>query len=137
MLRVNEIYNEDCLGGLLRVDNDSIDLIVTSPPYNIGIDYDFCCDNLDWQDYFDWCEKWLVQCFRVLKSDGRIALNHYLSLGTSKKRVSPLAELNTTMQRIGFNHHAMAVWTDITLAKRTAATCQLLLPISIPHLREY
>lgn len=120
MLKVDTIYNDDCLNGLREVDDESVDLIVTSPPYNIGIDYDSYDDNKTWDDYYKWCEEWLKECFRVLKPDGRIVIDHYLSLGTSKFRTSPISELNCIMNRIGYKHHTIAVWTDITLAKRTA-----------------
>ena len=40
MVELNKIYNEDCIKTLKSMDDNSIDLILTSPPYNIGIDYD-------------------------------------------------------------------------------------------------
>ncbi len=120
MIKLNKIYNEDCLETMEKIPDNYIDLVVTSPPYNIGIDYDVYDDNKRWEEYFKWSEKWLKEVYRVLKPDGRIALNHYLSLGNSKRRVSPISELMNIMKNIGFKHHTIAVWTDITLAKRTA-----------------
>jgi len=40
MIETDKIYNIDCIDGMKMMDEDSVDLIVTSPPYNIGIDYD-------------------------------------------------------------------------------------------------
>lgn len=120
MIELDKIYNMDCLDGMKQIPDGSIDCIITSPPYNIGIDYGVYKDNLPWDEYYEWCEAWLTQCFRVLKKDGRIAINHYLSLGTSEFRTSPISELNCIMNRIGFKHHTIAVWPDITLAKKTA-----------------
>lgn len=120
ILEENKIYNEDCVSFLQKIEENSIDFILTSPPYNIGIDYDSYNDNIDWIDYYKWCEVWLKECYRVLKKDGRIAINHYLSLGTAKQRTSPLSVIYTLMESIGFKHHAMTVWQDITLAKATA-----------------
>ena len=121
MLEVDKIYNMDCIAGMKMLDDDSVDLIVTSPPYNIGIDYDVWDDNHPWDAYYLWCELWLRQCYRVLKKDGgRICIDHYLSLGTSKYRTSPISTLYSIMEKIGFKHHSIAVWPDITLAKRTA-----------------
>ena len=120
-LELDKIYNLDCIKGMKLLPDNSIDLIVTSPPYNIGIDYDVYDDNKSWDEYYKWCEKWLRECYRVLKTDGgRICLDHYLSLGTSKCRTSPISMLYNIMEQIGFKHHSIAVWTDITLAKRTA-----------------
>jgi site-specific DNA-methyltransferase (adenine-specific) len=120
MIENNKIYNEDCLKTLKSMEDNSVDLILTSPPYNIGIDYDSYDDKKDWKEYYKWCGEWLEQCYRVLKSDGRIAIDHYLSLGTAQYRTAPIAKLYNIMDDIGFKHHSIAVWTDITLAKRTA-----------------
>jgi site-specific DNA-methyltransferase (adenine-specific) len=120
-MELDKIYNMDCITGMQMLPDNSVDLIVTSPPYNIGIDYDVYEDDKSWDEYYSWCEKWLRECYRVLKKDGgRICLDHYLSLGTSKYRTSPISTLYTIMEKIGFKHHSIAVWTDITLAKRTA-----------------
>ena len=121
MIELDRIYNMDCIEGMKQIPDDSIDLIVTSPPYNIGIDYDVYDDKKPWDEYYAWCEEWLKECYRVLKKDGgRICIDHYISLGTSKCRTSPLSTLYCLMEKIGFKHHSIAVWTDITLAKRTA-----------------
>lgn len=37
MIELNKIYNEDCLEGMKRLDNGSVDLIVTDPPYGVGV----------------------------------------------------------------------------------------------------
>lgn len=73
---LNKIYNQNCIEGLKeRIPDNSIDLIITSPPYNVGIKYDSWNDCLPWEDYKDFMYAWLSQSFRVLKKDGRIALN--------------------------------------------------------------
>lgn len=117
---LNTIINDDILNGFKLIEDNSIDLMLTSPPYNIGIEYDVWDDKMDWDEYYLWCEKWIKETYRVLKPDGRMCIDHYLSLGTSKFRTSPISELNYISRKIGFNHHSIAVWTDITLAKRTA-----------------
>lgn len=48
MLELNKIYNMDCIEGLKQIDENTVDLIVTSPPYNVGIDYDSYSDDLPW-----------------------------------------------------------------------------------------
>jgi len=50
-----------------KIPDNVIDLIVTSPPYNIGISYPSWNDNMDWNDYYAWCSKWLIELLRVLK----------------------------------------------------------------------
>lgn len=115
-----KLYNGDCVEVMGELPDKSIDLVVTSPPYNCGIEYDSYNDNLEWGDYYAWCEKWLKGIYRLLKDDGRFCLNHYLSLGQSNNRHAPLMKLNEMALQIGFQHHGLAIWTDITLTKRTA-----------------
>lgn len=117
----NVIFNEDCVSGMrTHIPDNSIDLIVTSPPYNLGIQYDTYIDTLPVDDYFAWCREWLVECYRVLKPDGRICINHYLSCGTSEVRFAPLMQINGIAEDIGFHHHGIAIWDDRTITKRTA-----------------
>ena len=58
-----------------NMQSNYIDLIVTSPPYNCNIPYRSYNDNLPWDEYLSWCNDWLSQCYRILKDDGRIAIN--------------------------------------------------------------
>lgn len=122
MIELNKIYNEDCLLTLSKIDDDTIDLIVTSPPYNIGIDYDVYDDNMSWKNYLDWTNQWLSECFRVLKPDGRICINHYINFMDSQNKISrfPLMDIRNLQENIGFNVHKLIVWDDITRRKQTA-----------------
>ena len=52
-MKVNKIYNMDCLEGMKQLKDNSVDLIITDPPYNIG--KDFVNDNLNKEDYINWC----------------------------------------------------------------------------------
>lgn len=118
---INTIYNQDCIAGMKEhIPDDSIDLIVTSPPYNVGIQYDTHNDRMPLDEYWIWCRQWLTECYRVLKPDGRLCLNHYLSCGTSEVRFAPLMQINSIAEEIGFKHRGVAVWDDRTLTKRTA-----------------
>ncbi len=53
----------------------SVDLIVTSPPYNLGIAYSKFSDGQDRASYLDWCEQWAAAARRVLKAEGSLFLN--------------------------------------------------------------
>src|SRR4029077_10135453 len=52
-----------------------VDLVVTSPPYNLGISYGKYSDRQDRQSYLGWCAEWVGQVRRVLKSNGSFFLN--------------------------------------------------------------
>jgi site-specific DNA-methyltransferase (adenine-specific) len=61
--------------GMSRLPEGSIDLVVTSPPYNLGISYGKYSDGQNRQSYLNWCGKWAAQIRRVLKSNGSFFLN--------------------------------------------------------------
>jgi site-specific DNA-methyltransferase (adenine-specific) len=66
---------QDCITGMARLPGESVDLVVTSPPYNLGIKYGKYSDRQDRQSYLRWCRKWGAQLRRVLKLDGSFFLN--------------------------------------------------------------
>lgn len=116
----NQLYLGDCLEIMKSLPDKSVDLCVTSPPYNLGIDYNGQDDYLELDVYYSWCNDWLLEIYRLLKDNGRLALNHYLSCGTANRRYAPLFKLNEIAETIGYKHHGLAIWNDITLTKRTA-----------------
>jgi site-specific DNA-methyltransferase (adenine-specific) len=70
-----ELRGEDCIEGMSRLKNESIDLVITSPPYNLGIGYRQYADRQDRQSYLNWCAKWAAQIRRILRSNGSFFLN--------------------------------------------------------------
>lgn len=64
------ILTGDCLDILPTLDSESIDLVVTDPPYNIGIDYGGGKKADRRQDYDIWCGHWINLCHRVLRPNG-------------------------------------------------------------------
>jgi site-specific DNA-methyltransferase (adenine-specific) len=53
----------------------SVDITLTSPPYNLGINYGKYSDRADRQSYLQWCREWAAQVRRLLKSSGSFFLN--------------------------------------------------------------
>jgi site-specific DNA-methyltransferase (adenine-specific) len=74
-LEFNKIHQMDCIDGMRLLDAKSIDVIVTSPPYNIGIPYHSYDDKKPREDYLNWLSNVAIQCERVLKDDGSFFLN--------------------------------------------------------------
>ena len=75
---LNKIHNEDCLTTMSKMEDNSIDVVVTSPPYNIGkgrrngnkgisLSYDSYDDNLPLDEYFLQTKKWIDELYRVTK----------------------------------------------------------------------
>lgn len=83
MLKLNTIYNLDCLKGLKKIKDKSIDLIITSPPFNLGNTHHTGFkkhksyeDKMTEKDYQLWQLEVLNECFRVLKNNGSLIYQH-------------------------------------------------------------
>lgn len=71
-----KLYLQDCLTGIKEnIPKDCIDVVVTFPPYNIGINYNKYNDNLPRKKYLEWLKEIGLQIKRVLKDDGSFFLN--------------------------------------------------------------
>ena len=71
-----EFHLRDCVGGMGDlVPDGSVDLVVTSPPYNLGIAYGKYDDTLERDEYLEWSEEWAGAVRRALKPDGALFLN--------------------------------------------------------------
>lgn len=68
------IVHGDVLEELRAIPSESIDLIFSDPPYNIGKDFDGIHDSIDEDLYFEWCWKWINECERILKKSGSFYL---------------------------------------------------------------
>ena len=66
----------DCLEGMRQIEDNSIDLVVTSPPYNIGMDYgNEYSDTKTQEEYKKWILEVYMQLFRVIKDGGLVCIN--------------------------------------------------------------
>jgi len=106
---VNTIINGDCVKVMSEMPEKSVDLIVTSPPYGVGIDYDTFEDDLEFDQYKVFSNNWLREAYRVLKDDGRIALNIPYEINRQDKggRIFMAAELWNIMKSIGFGFYGI------------------------------
>jgi site-specific DNA-methyltransferase (adenine-specific) len=68
-------YLGDCLDVLSQLPERSVDVIVTSPPYNLGIRYRSYDDTMPRGDYLKWTAEWIQRVVRVLAPDGSLFLN--------------------------------------------------------------
>lgn len=79
------LYKGDVLDVLKQMPSESVDMIFTSPPYNIDLkgrkdtniaSYDSWEDNLEWEDYCKWQIEVLNECYRIVKDGGVLFYNH-------------------------------------------------------------
>lgn len=76
-MTTHAIINNDCLVELRKLEPESVDLVVTDPPFNIGKNYRTYKDRRTQQDYFAWCREWLAECVRVMKNGAALYLINY------------------------------------------------------------
>lgn len=74
-LQVGRVHHIDCTEGMRLLRPEVVDVVVTSPPYNIGITYKNYEDNRPIEEYLDWMEQVAQESKRVMKSDGSFFLN--------------------------------------------------------------
>ena len=68
-------FNEDCVEGMRRLEAGSIDVIVTSPPYNLGVRYGKYQDDVPRESYLRWLDDWSAAASRALSDNGSLFLN--------------------------------------------------------------
>jgi site-specific DNA-methyltransferase (adenine-specific) len=71
----SRFFLSDCLDVFRHLPAHSVDVIVTSPPYNLGIEYTEYRDSLSQADYLAWTNEWVAAASRVLRPDGSLFLN--------------------------------------------------------------
>jgi site-specific DNA-methyltransferase (adenine-specific) len=69
------LYLADCLDVFRQLPPRSVDVIVTSPPYNLGIRYNRYQDTLSASEYLAWTDSWVAAAARVLRPEGSLFLN--------------------------------------------------------------
>ena len=112
------LYQGDCLNEYL-FNREFIDLTVTSPPYNVGIQYNSHKDELTYEHYLEFSERWIRNCYKWTKSHGRLILNIPLDKNKGGQR-SVGADLTIMAQKVGWKYHSTIVWNEGNISRRTA-----------------
>lgn len=95
------------------------DLIITSPPYNVDIKYNSHNDDLSYDEYLEFSEKWIYNCFNWSKPQGRFALNCPLDKNKGGQQ-SVGSDLTTIAKKIGWKYHSTIIWNEGNISRRTA-----------------
>jgi len=98
---------------------ESVDLIVTSPPYGLGKAYGACTDDWSFDAYLSLFREWMARCYEWLKPDGRACVNIPLDTTVNGRRGAG-AVLTTALLDVGFQYHATIVWDKGYINARTA-----------------
>ncbi len=113
-----KIINDDIIT-TKEISENSIDLIITSPPYNVDIGYSLHNDKRSYKDYLEFTMKWLKKCFDVTKEDGRFCLNIPLDKNKGGQQ-SVCADITTIAKQVGWKYHSTIIWNEGNISRRTA-----------------
>jgi len=69
-LPLNKIILGDALAELKKLPDESCDVVVVDPPYNIGKDFGNNIDKRELSEYVSWCKEWINECIRIMKPSG-------------------------------------------------------------------
>jgi len=115
-MKLDKIYNEDCLFGMQKLSDNYIDLTITSPPYNVGKDYGReYNDHIDAKDYFLFLRKVFTELFRITAIGGRLCLNvpfignSYFLKKSTHLQFYPLPYIEI-LQNIGWTFRDFVIW---------------------------
>ena len=112
------ILNQDVLT-VEAIPDSCVDLIVTSPPYNLDINYGSYDDSVDRSGYFDWMRDCFALFYRWLKPDGRMCLNVPITVTKNGHRAIGM-ELHNICKELGFQYTTTIIWNNGNMTKRTA-----------------
>jgi site-specific DNA-methyltransferase (adenine-specific) len=100
--KVDQVFQGDCVAGMARLAEGSVDLVFADPPFNIGYTYDVYDDRKKADDYLAWSREWIEGVKRVLKPTGTF----WLAIGDEFA-----AELKVLCTReLGFHCRNWVVW---------------------------
>jgi len=101
-MKLNQLYNMDCVAGMRRIREGSVDLAFADPPFNIGYKYDVYEDRLAAEEYLGWTKEWGEALIGALKPTGTF----WLAIGDDFA-----AELKLLFQReLGLFCRSWIVW---------------------------
>jgi len=112
------IFKDDILK-INAIPPASVDLIITSPPYNVDIHYNSHADNLTYEDYLEFTQKWIKKCFDLAKSEGRFLLNIPLDKNKGGQK-SVGADITKIAKDVGWKYHSTIIWNEGNISRRTA-----------------
>jgi site-specific DNA-methyltransferase (adenine-specific) len=112
------ILNEDFLK-TNKIKKGAIDLIVTSPPYNVDIKYKSYDDKIPYNKYLEFTREYLTKCYQLAKDDGRFCLNIPLDKNKGGQQ-SVCADITTIAKEVGWRYHSTIIWNEQNISKRTA-----------------
>lgn len=114
----NAIVHGDVLTVMKNIPDNSVHLAITSPPYNVGKEYDTHYDKMDYREYLNWLNEVWKETKRVLVPGGRFCLN---IAPTGIKDFVPIHhDFSNQLRKLGMKFRTEIIWYKQTMLKRTA-----------------
>jgi DNA modification methylase len=114
----DQIICGDSRAILHAMPDESVHLAITSPPYNVGLEYDSHNDKMPYEEYLQWLTTFWSELKRILVPGGRFALN---IAPTSIKDFRPIHyHMARDLQHLGFIMRTEILWYKQTMRRRTA-----------------
>lgn len=111
------VHNKDARFLSNYLDDESVQLVITSPPYNVGLDYDAHRDELS--SYYNLLSDVWAECHRVMMTSGRICVN--VPFGVGRNPWTPMAlHVMQTLTDAGFSLRGQIIWDKGTTGNRTS-----------------
>jgi len=115
---INKIICGDAREIMSAIPNESVHLAITSPPYNVGLQYDSHDDKMQYDEYLAWLKPFWEHLHRILVNGGRFALN---IAPTSIKDFRPVHyDMAAQLRSIGFIMRTEILWYKQVMRRRTA-----------------
>jgi len=105
------LYNGDARDIIPMLDNESIDLVITSPPYNVGMAYDSWNDELAISEYSNFIKDVFQKLYPKMKDDGRLAINIPVEVNMKHHglRVNMIGLFYTIFLDIGYKYNSTVI----------------------------
>ena len=116
MISLNKIANQDVLAYLRQLPDESVQLIIADPPYNLGPKFGNTEEWINSDTWLPWCIEWLSECKRVLRPDGNLfvyGIHHYLCF------------IQVELYKLGLKYRRQIIWNyenGFSTYKRSLAT---------------
>lgn len=114
---MNKIFNGDCNDILNDELINNINLTVTSPPYNVKLDYNLYVDNKEYDEYLNWLKIIFKKIYDKTVDGGRCIIN----IGDQKNgKISLHTDIINLMNNIGWLNYTIIIWNKNHTNSRTA-----------------